>query len=160
MTIKIDMDKKITIGWEAIPYILLIVALFLVPRDVSILKEINRETITATSWTVIFALVVFGSSVGLSFDGFMRISRYRMSRYHRFLNSAVSLAGALIPFAVIIVGPYATLMAYVIMAYSYYISPRDMATVMHRKFYQRKYFAYLVNAVLLGTLLILIVFTG
>jgi len=151
-----ETSKKIMIGWEAVPYLLLLVTLFIVPRDVSILRELSVASVTATSWTAIFVLVIFGSSIGLTFDGFMRFSRYRMSRDHRVLNMVLSFFGAFMPFFALLIGPLATILSYLILAYSYYISPRNPATVRERRFYQRKYFAYLVNAGLLSVMLTLI----
>ena len=153
---RISMDKKIVLGWEVVPYLLLLVALFIVPREASIFDGISAASLKASSWTIILMIVVLASSMGLTFEGFMRFSRYRMSRDHQCLNMAVSLAGTLMPFCVLFMGPIATVLAYLIIAYSYFISPRDPETIKDRTFYQRKYFAYVVNAALLSLILILI----
>jgi hypothetical protein len=89
--------------------------------------------------------------IGLTFDGFTRFSRYRLSQKHPVLDKIISIS--FIIFCFVGFSPIALLME----SYSFLVSP-DEPEVQKRPIYNRPFIKPLLQAVILLTAVIVAVF--
>lgn len=134
-------------------YVLLLIFLFSISAFFPMIKSVSPKLLVflIISYKWLSLIVVFGAAICLSFEGFTRWSRYKLSHNYRKLNFSLSLAGAIMPYFVLLLGNVAVILSYCIIGFSYLRSP-DCISDNATKFYKAVYFPYFLNA---GLLLIL-----
>ncbi len=100
-------------------------------------------------WYVALFFVCMAYAVGLSFESWTRVSRFRLSRNHPLLDKILSIANVVLPFLYIFFGLIPLIASSLLMSYSYHTSPDrpEQRTADH---FRKRFYYFLLNSIFLS----------